>query len=98
MTGLRLKCLGKIQRQSITEKEKQVQKVCVGSEWDKRSEWLEHSEQDGESGKRQIWDKNKILFHTFQKDKYIVNQNFKCKKRNKKTLEVISWDVFKNSH
>ena len=54
MTGLRLKCLGKIQRQSITEKEKQVQKVCVGSEWDKRSEWLEHSEQDGERGKRQI--------------------------------------------
>ena len=78
----------------------QVQKVCVGSELgelDKKSEWLEHSEQDGERGKRQIWDKNKILFHTLQKDKYIVNQYFKCKKK-KKTLEVISWDVFKNSH
>lgn len=84
MKGLRLECLGKIQRQSITEKETQVQKVCVGSELgelDKRSEWLEHSEQDGERGERQIWDKNKILSHPLQKDKYTVNQNFKCKKK-----------------
>ena len=35
----------------------QVQKVCIGSELgelDKKSEWLEHSEQDGERGKRQV--------------------------------------------
>lgn len=51
------------------KKKKQLQKDCVGSELGelaKRSEWLEHSEQDGERYRRQIWDKNKIVFHTLQ--------------------------------
>lgn len=67
MTGLRLKCLGKIQRQSITEKEKQMQKVCVGSEWDKRSEWLEHSEQDGKEVRDQSETRIKFYFTPFKR-------------------------------
>lgn len=72
MTGLRLKCLGKIQRQSITEKEKQMQKVCVGRSGTKgQSGWSTVSKMG-----KEVRDQSETrinLFHTFQKDKYIVN-------------------------